>query len=250
MLKEIMYAFRSFKNAHKFIQTNKLFLWLIIPGTIYALLLSIFLFYFVNFYNKITLWIFDLVHLSSMFEHSDDSSWKFLFIIGKVFFDIFLLVACLSIYKSIFLLFTSPLYSYLIKKTACIGNDALQQNTTSLFQISLLGARLVLKSTFWLLIYIICCLPIALIPVLGWVMPLVVFVIDATAVGRMMVELTLLINAIPDSKLKNDEQKGLAVGNGLMFYALHGIPFIGWIFAPGYTAVAASLSVVNLRNLK
>lgn len=37
--------------------------------------------------------------------------------------------------------------------------------------------------------------------------------------------------------------KGLAIGNGMVFYLMHGLPVIGWILAPSYAVVAATLSL-------
>jgi CysZ protein len=35
----------------------------------------------------------------------------------------------------------------------------------------------------------------------------------------------------------------LAIGNGMIFYLMHALPVIGWIFAPGYAVIAATLSM-------
>jgi CysZ protein len=37
--------------------------------------------------------------------------------------------------------------------------------------------------------------------------------------------------------------KGLAIGNGLMFFLMHGFIIIGWVLAPAYAVVAATLSL-------
>jgi CysZ protein len=39
--------------------------------------------------------------------------------------------------------------------------------------------------------------------------------------------------------------RGLAIGNGMVFYAMHAIPILGWILAPAYAVVAATLSLQN-----
>jgi CysZ protein len=40
----------------------------------------------------------------------------------------------------------------------------------------------------------------------------------------------------------------LAIGNGLVFYAMHLLPFIGWVLAPAYAIVAATLAVYPLHE--
>ena len=37
--------------------------------------------------------------------------------------------------------------------------------------------------------------------------------------------------------------KGLAIGNGIIFFAMHSIILVGWILAPSYAVVAATLSL-------
>jgi CysZ protein len=41
--------------------------------------------------------------------------------------------------------------------------------------------------------------------------------------------------------------KGLAIGNGLVFYVMHLLPFIGWLLAPSYAVIAATLSLHKAR---
>ena len=42
--------------------------------------------------------------------------------------------------------------------------------------------------------------------------------------------------------------KGLALGNGLIFYLMHMIPLVGWVLAPSYAVVAATLSLLTARK--
>jgi CysZ protein len=44
------------------------------------------------------------------------------------------------------------------------------------------------------------------------------------------------------------KHKGLAIGNGLVFYMMHLIPFLGWLLAPSYAVVAATLSLHKARE--
>jgi CysZ protein len=43
--------------------------------------------------------------------------------------------------------------------------------------------------------------------------------------------------------------KGLAVGNGLVFYLMHGLPIIGWVLAPAYAVIAATLSLYKTKTV-
>jgi CysZ protein len=41
------------------------------------------------------------------------------------------------------------------------------------------------------------------------------------------------------------QHRGLAIGNGLVFYLMHFIPFVGWVLAPSYALVAATISLYH-----
>jgi len=42
--------------------------------------------------------------------------------------------------------------------------------------------------------------------------------------------------------------KGLAIGNGIVFYLMHGVIIIGWVLAPAYAVIAATLSLYKTRT--
>ena len=42
--------------------------------------------------------------------------------------------------------------------------------------------------------------------------------------------------------------KGLAIGNGMVFYLLHLLPVLGWLLAPSYAVVAATLSLHHAQQ--
>ena len=42
--------------------------------------------------------------------------------------------------------------------------------------------------------------------------------------------------------------KGLAIGNGMVFFMMHAVLVVGWILAPGYAVVAATLSLQESKN--
>ena len=44
------------------------------------------------------------------------------------------------------------------------------------------------------------------------------------------------------------QHKGLAVGNGIVFYCFHVIPIIGWVLAPAYAVIAATISMHRIED--
>jgi CysZ protein len=45
------------------------------------------------------------------------------------------------------------------------------------------------------------------------------------------------------------QHKGLAIGNGMVFYGMHFIPVLGWVLAPAYAVIAATISLYH-QNLE
>jgi CysZ protein len=41
------------------------------------------------------------------------------------------------------------------------------------------------------------------------------------------------------------KHKGLSIGNGMVFYLMHLLPFVGWALAPAYAVVAATISLYH-----
>jgi CysZ protein len=37
--------------------------------------------------------------------------------------------------------------------------------------------------------------------------------------------------------------KGLAIGNGIVFYLMHAVIILGWVLAPSYAVIAATISM-------
>jgi CysZ protein len=42
--------------------------------------------------------------------------------------------------------------------------------------------------------------------------------------------------------------RGLAIGNGLVFYFIHLLPVIGWVLAPAYAVIAAAFSLYEIKK--
>ena len=43
------------------------------------------------------------------------------------------------------------------------------------------------------------------------------------------------------------KHKGLAIGNGIVFYLMHMVLVVGWILAPSYAVIAATISYYKTK---
>jgi CysZ protein len=107
------------------------------------------------------------------------------------------------------------------------------------------GVRLALRNCLRQTFYIIGLLLISFIPVAGWITPLVLLMIECYYYGFSMLDYSCERHQLSPSESIRfiSKHKGLAIGNGMLFYLLHAIPFVGWLLAPSYAVVAATISL-------
>ena len=157
-----------------------------------------------------------------------------------------------SLFKYLFLIVGSPLFAYLSEKTEAIieGKD-FPFNFKQLLKDILRGIRLSLRNMLWQTVYTVTILLLSFIPLLGWVTPLIAMIVECYYLGFSMLDYSCERNKLSPSQSVAfiGRHKGLAIGNGLMFYAMHLIPILGWILAPSYAVIAATISLYNTKNL-
>jgi CysZ protein len=157
-----------------------------------------------------------------------------------------------SWFKYLFLIIGSPLFAYLSEKTEAILLNKEYPFSLKRFITDIIrGISIALRNTLWQTVYTISILLLALIPVLGWITPLLALFVECFYFGFSMLDYTNERKGL-SSSLSIDfinRHRGLAIGNGMVFYLMHGLPVIGWIFAPGYAVIAATLSLQQKESL-
>jgi CysZ protein len=124
------------------------------------------------------------------------------------------------------------------------------------FKLILRGISLSLRNvtkelwyTFWLVL-------LGFIPVVGFIAPILLFLVQAfySGFGNLDYSLEKYYN-VKDSKAFSQRYRWLAVGNGTVFLTLLAVPVVGLFFAPGLSTVAATLETLKrvdspLKELK
>ena len=156
-----------------------------------------------------------------------------------------------SLFKYIFLIIGSPLFAYLIEKTESIieGKD-FPFSFKQLLKDIIRGIRLALRNMLWQTVYSISILILSFIPLIGWVTPLLALLIECYYLGFSMLDYSCERNKLSTAQsiLFIGRHKGLAIGNGIVFYIMHLLPLVGWILAPSYAVIAATISLHNARE--
>jgi CysZ protein len=174
----------------------------------------------------------------------------FFITIGGLIFWLILMLFYFSLFKYLWLIVGSPIFAYLSEKTEAIieGKDY-PFSWRQLFTDIMRGIRIAIRNTLWQTVYTFSILIISLIPVVGWVTPVFALLIECYYYGFSMLDYSCERNKLSVSQSINfiGGRKGLAIGNGLLFYLMHLVPIVGWIFAPAYAVVAATLSMYPMK---
>ena len=112
------------------------------------------------------------------------------------------------------------------------------------------GIRLALRNMLWQTVYTISILLLSFLPVVGWITPLIALGVECYYLGFSMLDYSCERNKLSPSHSIAfiSRHKGLATGNGLIFYLMQLVPVIGWILAPGYAAIAATISLYKAKG--
>ena len=251
MLKEIIIAIQSYAEAHRFINKHRLWKWIIIPGIIYTILFLGGIYLFWTSSNTAIEFILLKTGAKNWLDKMEDSWISFLFIVGQIMLRLVLLLFYFSWFKYIFLIIGSPVFAILSEKTESIieGKD-FPFSFTQLARDSVRAMGIALRNLLWQSVYLITILLLSFIPIVGWVAPMIALFVECYYLGFSMLDYSSERNKlnVQQSIAFIGNHKGLAIGNGMVFYMFHLIPVIGWLLAPSYAVVAATLSIISAKK--
>ena len=251
MLKEIIISIQAYFEAHRFIIKHKLWKWILIPGLFYTILFigGIYLFWISS--NTAIEFILLRTGAKSWLDKMHDSWLNFFFIVGQIILRLVLLLFYFSLFKFLFLIIGSPVFSYLSEKTDSIiqGKEfpfSMKQLLTDIAR----AIKIALRNMLWQSVYVITILILSFIPLLGWVAPVIVLLVECYYFGFSMLDYSSERHRMSAQESIDfiGHHRGLAIGNGMVFYLFHIIPFAGWLLAPSYAVVAATLSLHHARK--
>lgn len=224
-----------------------------IPGIIYALLFFTGFYFFLKSSVHVVDYVFSKTGLKVWILKEHGSLLRFLFILGQLILQLILTLFYFSWFKYLFLIVGSPVFAWLSEKTeSIIHNKSYPFSLKQFFKDIGRGIGIALRNALWQTVYSISVLIIAFIPLVGWATPVLALFIECYYFGFSMLDYTSERKGLTASESIDfiGEHKGLAIGNGMVFYILHLIPIVGWVIAPGYALVAATLSLQQEQNIQ
>ena len=246
MLKEIVTAIQSYYRAHQFISRHRLWKWIIIPGIIYMILFTGGMYFFWTSSGAAISYLSELIGIERWLQQQRSGLLSFVFMMSRIMVQLLLLLFYFSLFKYLWLIIGSPVFAYLSEKTEALleGTDY-PFSWPQLLKDMLRGIKLALRNALWQTVYTVSILILSFIPVAGWIAPVVSLFVECYYYGFSMLDYSCERHKLSPSQsvafISNN--KGLAIGNGLVFYLMHFIPIIGWVLAPAYAVVAATISL-------
>ncbi len=246
MLEEIIIAIQAYFKAHSFIVKNKLWKWILIPGIIYAILFACGIYIFWQSSAHVIDYFFSKTGLKIWIQKEQGSWLRFVFIFAQIILQIILMLFYFCWFKYLFLIIGSPVFAWLSEKTeAIMHNTSYPFNLKKFIRDIIRGIRIAIRNSLWQTVYVISILILSLVPVIGWATPVLALFVECFFFGFSMLDYTSERKGFSTSESVDfiNNHKGLAIGNGMVFYLMHALPIVGWIFAPGYAVIAATLSL-------
>ena len=251
MLKEIIISIEAYFKAHNFIVKNRLWKWIVIPGVIYAILFVIGIYFFWESSGDVINYILSETGLKTWMQKVESSLLRFVFILAQLILHLIMMFIYFSWFKYIFLIIGSPVFAYLSERTAAmIEGKEFPFEFRQFVKDIIRGIGIALRNTLWQTVYTVSVLIISLVPVIGWATPVLALFIECYYFGFSMLDYSSERNklSVVESIDFIGHHKGLAIGNGIVFYLMHAVPIVGWLLAPSYAVIAATLSLHSLNK--
>ncbi|HYC39574.1 MAG TPA: EI24 domain-containing protein [Chitinophagaceae bacterium] len=246
MLKEITIAIQAWDDARRLIRTHKLFRWIVIPGIIYTVLFIVGMYFFWSSSNDAVTWISDQLRIESWLQQKRSEWLSFFFLMAGMMLRLVLVLFYFSLFKYLILVIGSPVFAYLSEKTEAIIYERPHRfNWRELKKDAWRGIRLAFRNAGWQSFYLFLLALLSLVPFAGWITPIIALLMECYYFGFSMLDYSFARNNFTptQSVAFTGTHKGLAIGNGILFYLMH----VLIILAPAYAIIAATLTVHRVK---
>ena len=251
MLKEIVIAIESYFKAHRFIRNNRLWKWILIPGLFYMLLFLAGMYLFWQSSDAAVSYLTSRLGIDKWVHRQGSGILSFFFLMGEMMVRLLFMFFYFSLFKYLFLIIGSPVFAYLSEKTEAImeGKDfpfSFLQLLNDVYR----GILIALRNALWQTVFTVSIFILSFFPVIGWVTPVIMMFVECYYYGFSMLDYSCERHKLsPAQSIEYiGKHKGLAIGNGMIFFLMHLVPFVGWILAPAYAVVAATISLYHQKS--
>jgi len=246
LLKEITIAVQAWEEARRFIKTHKLIRWIIIPGIIYTILFLVGMYFFWSSSNAAVSWVSEKLRIETWLQQEGSNWLSFFLVMTGMMLRLVLVLFYFSLFKYLILIIGSPLFAYLSEKTEAIIYERNHPiRSADIRKDAWRGIKLAIRNAGWQSFYLLALVLLSLIPFVGWITPVIALFMECYYFGFSMLDYSLARNKFTpaQSVAFTGRHKGLAIGNGFLFYLMH----ILIILAPAYAIIAATITVHKVK---
>jgi CysZ protein len=251
LLKDLLIALAAYAKAHSFIRQHGLWRIIFLPGLVYTFLFATSMYFFWHSANGAVQYINQTSGLAAWLDRINSGWVSFLVSFAELVLTLLLLLFYFSLFKYVWLIVGSPVFAYLSEKTeALITGKAYPFSLEQLLSDMWRGVKLALRNTLWQSVYTVAIIFLGLVPLVGWAAPLLALMIECYYYGFSMIDYSCERHrlSVGASIRFVSQRKGLAIGNGLVFYLMHLVPVLGWVAAPAYAVIAATISLHQAKS--
>ncbi len=247
MLKEIVIAIEGWEEARLFIKKHRLFRWILIPGIIYTILFFLGMWFFFRSADSAVSWMSSNLNIENWLQKERSEWLSFLFVMTGMMLRLILVLLYFSFFKYVILILGSPLFAFLSEKTeSIIEGKEYSFKFSEVKKDCLRNITLSLRNCGWQTVYLLALVLLSLVPLVGWITPVIALLMEGYYFGFSMLDYSFARVEFSPSQSVHfmGRHKGLAIGNGLLFYVMHALI----VLAPAYAIIAATLSVHKMKN--
>ncbi|MFT5969688.1 MAG: CysZ protein [Flavobacteriales bacterium] len=238
MFKEVRVAISAYSEAWSFVKQHKLWVYLLVPGLLNVLLIVGLILSAIYLGDWASITLLDLFTFEKDTWLASTMSFAFAFFIRFILIYIYVLI-----YKNLILIIVSPLLALLSEKVESIKTGKtypfnLKQFLRDVLRGVWIATRNLFRELFLVLLFSL---------FTGFLSPFFIFLIESYYYGFSMLDYSNERKkmSVRESIDYIHRHRGLALGNGIVFYGLFLIPFIGWMVAPALGLIAATLTVLK-----
>jgi CysZ protein len=192
-------------------------------------------------------WVSRQLNIETWLQKERNQWLSFLFVMTGVMLRLASVLFYFSFFKYLIFVIGSPVFAYLSEKTeANMEGKEHSFNWPELKKDCARSIKLALRNCSWQTVYLVALLLLSLVPVVGWITPLIALLMECYYFGFSMLDYSLARNGFNPSQSISfiGRHKGLAIGNGLLFYLLHIIVLL----VPAYAIIAGTLTIQKVKS--
>ena len=205
------------------------------------------MYFFILSSNNAVNWLSSQLRIEGWLQQERSAWLSYFFLMAGIMLRLILFLFYFSLFKYLILIIGAPVFAYLSEKTeSIIGGKNYLFSWPELRKDVYRGSKLALRNAGWQTFYCFLMLLLSLFPLIGWITPVIALFVECYYYGFAMLDYSFARNKFTASQSIDfiGKHKGLAIGNGLLFYLLH----LVIIFAPAYAIIASTLSIHKVKT--